>query len=223
MLILLTPKRISKFGCIMHIAIAGNIGSGKTTLTKLLARHYGYRPVYESTETNPYINSFYEDMRRWAFNIQIYYLHTRTRQLIEIHKENNNIIQDRTLYEDAYIFTHNLHAMGLMNTRDFENYQHTFELISSFLQPPDLLIYLRTDVPSLVRNIQNRGRDYENSIRLDYLSGLNKRYEDWIDKYNKGKVVIVDCTKLDFVANSEDLGVIYNLIDAEINSLFVNI
>ena len=152
----------------MHIAIAGNIGSGKTTLTKMLARHYGYRPIYESTETNPYINSFYEDMRRWSFNIQIYYLHTRTRQLLEAQKESENIIQDRTLYEDAYIFTPNLHAMGLMNTRDFDNYQHTFELVSSFLQPPDLLIYLRADVPTLIRNIQSRGREYENSIRLDH-------------------------------------------------------
>ena len=204
----------------MHIAIAGNIGSGKTALTKLLARHYGYRPIYESTETNPSINSFYEDMRRWSFNIQIYYLHTRTRQLLDIRKESKNIIQDRTLYEDAYIFTPNLHAMGLMNTRDFDNYQHTFELVSSFLQPPDLLIYLRADVPTLIRHIQARGREYENSIRLDYLTGLNKRYEDWMEKYNKGKYIIVDLTKLDFVAHDEDLGVVYNMIDAEINSLF---
>ena len=204
----------------MHIAIAGNIGSGKTTLTNMLARHYGYRPVFESTETNPYINSFYEDMRRWSFNIQIYYLHTRTRQLLDIQHDYKNIIQDRTLYEDAYIFTPNLHAMGLLNTRDFENYQHTFELVSSFLQPPDMLIYLRADVPTLIRNIQNRGRDYENSIRLDYLTGLNKRYEDWIDSYHKGKIIIVDLAKLNFVAHDEDLGQIYNMIDAEVNSLF---
>ena len=174
----------------MHIAIAGNIGSGKTALTKILARHYGYRPIYESTETNPYINSFYEDMRRWSFNIQIYYLHTRTRQLLDIRKESKNIIQDRTLYEDAYIFTPNLH------------------------------IYLRADVPTLIRHIQARGREYESSIRLDYLTGLNKRYEDWIDKYNKGKYIIVDLTKLDFVESDEDLGMVYNMIDAEINSLF---
>jgi deoxyadenosine/deoxycytidine kinase len=159
-------------------------------------------------------------MRRWSFNIQIYYLHTRTRQLLDIRKESKNIIQDRTLYEDAYIFTPNLHAMGLMNTRDFDNYQHTFELVSSFLQPPDLLIYLRADVPTLIRHIQARGREYENSIRLDYLTGLNKRYEDWMEKYNKGKYIIVDLTKLDFVAHDEDLGVVYNMIDAEINSLF---
>ena len=203
----------------MHIAIAGNIGSGKTTLTKMLARHYGYRPIYE-TETNPYINSFYEDMRRWSFNIQIYYLHTRTRQLLEAQKESENIIQDRTLYEDAYIFTPNLHAMGLMNTRDFDNYQHTFELVSSFLQPPDLLIYLRADVPTLIRNIQSRGREYENSIRLDYLTGLNKRYEDWVENYNKGKIIVVDLNKLNFVTHEEDLGAVYNMIDADINSLF---
>ena len=195
----------------MHIAIAGNIGSGKTTLTKMLARHYGYRPIYESTETNPYINSFYEDMRRWSFNIQIYYLHTRTRQLLEAQKESENIIQDRTLYEDAYIFTPNLHAMGLMNTRDFDNYQHT---------PPDLLIYLRADVPTLIRNIQSRGREYENSIRLDYLTGLNKRYEDWVENYNKGKIIVVDLNKLNFVTHEEDLGAVYNMIDADINSLF---
>ena len=204
----------------MHIAIAGNIGSGKTTLTRLLARHYGYRPIYESTESNPYINSFYEDMRRWSFNIQIYYLHTRTRQLLECQRVSKNIVQDRTLYEDACIFTPHLHAMGLMNTRDFDNYQHTFELVSSFLQPPDLLVYLRADVPTLIRNIQSRGREYENSIRLDYLSGLNKRYEDWAESYSKGKMVVVDLGKLDFVAREEDLGAVYNLIDADINSLF---
>ena len=204
----------------MHIAIAGNIGSGKTTLTKMLARHYGYRPVYESTEANPYINSFYEDMRRWSFNIQIYYLHTRTRQLLEIRKESPNIIQDRTLYEDAYIFTPNLHAMGLMNTRDFENYQHVFELVSSFMTPPDLLIYIRADVPTLIRNIQARGREYERSIRLDYLTGLNNRYENWIEQYSKGKYIIVDLAKIDFVTKDEDLGTVFNMIDAETNSLF---
>lgn len=204
----------------MHIAIAGNIGSGKTTLTKMLARQYGYRPVYESTETNPYFDSFYEDMRRWSFNMQIYYLHTRTRQLIDIQKENKNIIQDRTLFEDADIYTPNFHAMGLMNTRDLENYQHMYDLVASFLQPPDLLIYLRADVPTLIRNIQIRGRASEGQISLSYLTGLNKRYEDWIERYNKGKYIIVDLTKLDFVAHDEDLGVIFNMIDAETNSLF---
>ena len=140
--------------------------------------------------------------------------------MLDAHKESKNIIQDRTLYEDAYIFTPNLHAMGLMNTRDFDNYQHTFELVSSFLQPPDLLIYLRADVPTLIRNIQSRGREYENSIRLDYLTGLNRRYEDWVENYNKGKIIVVDLNKLDFVAKEEDLGAVYNMIDADINSLF---
>lgn len=204
----------------MHIAIAGNIGSGKTTLTKLLARHYGYRTLFESVDNNPYINSFYEDMRRWSFNIQIYFLHTRVRQLLEMRKESNNIIQDRTLYEDAYIFAPNLHAMGLMNTRDFENYLQTFELISSFIQPPDLLIYLRGEVPSLIRQIQHRGRDYESAIRLDYLTSLNQRYENWIEGYNKGKLLIIDIDELNFADKPEDLGVVINKIDAEFNSLF---
>ena len=214
------PKRIGEYWCIMHIAIAGNIGSGKTALTKLLARHYGYRPIYESTETNPYINSFYEDMRRWSFNIQIYYLHTRTRQLLDIRKESKNIIQDRTLYEDAYIFTPNLHAMGLMNTRDFDNYQHTFELVSSFLQPPDLLIYLRADVPTLIRHIQARGREYENSIRLDYLTGLNKRYEDFITGSYRGRVLTIDVDSLDFQHDPKDFAAIVDKIDHQLYRLF---
>lgn len=204
----------------MHIAIAGNIGSGKTTLTKLLARHYGYRPVFEPADNNPYINSFYEDMRRWSFNLQIYFLHTRFKQLIDIRKANTNIIQDRTLYEDAYIFAPNLHAMGLLNTRDFENYIQMFELLSSFIQPPDLLIYLKGDVPSLIRQIQRRGREYENAIRLDYLTSLNQRYDNWISEYNKGKLLVVDIDELNFADNPEDLGVVINKIDAEFNSLF---
>lgn len=204
----------------MHIAIAGNIGSGKTTLTKLLAKHYGYRPLYESTDTNPYINSFYEDMRRWSFNLQIYFLHTRFKQLVDIRKTGANIVQDRTLYEDAYIFAPNLHAMGLMNTRDFENYTQMFELVSSFIQPPDLLIYLRGDVPSLIRQIQKRGREFENAIRLDYLTSLNQRYENWISEYDKGKMLIVNIEELNFADNPEDLGVVINKIDAEFNNLF---
>ena len=203
----------------MHIAIAGNIGSGKTTLTKQLARHYGYKPMFETTDNNPYINSFYEDMRRWSFNIQIYFLHTRVRQLLDIRKEYDNIIQDRTLYEDAYIFAPNLHAMGLMNTRDFDNYIQTFELISSFIQQPDLLVYLRGDVPSLIRHIQHRGREYENSIRLDYLTSLNQRYESWINSYT-GKVLTIDINELNFADKPEDLGVVINRIDAEFHNLF---
>ncbi|MBR1850769.1 MAG: deoxynucleoside kinase [Bacteroidales bacterium] len=204
----------------MHIAIAGNIGAGKTTLTKMLAKHYGYRPIFEPAEENPYINSFYEDMRRWAFNMHVYFLHTRFKQLIDIRRESQNVIQDRTLYEDAYIFAPNLHAMGLLNTRDFENYQQLFELLSSFIQPPDLLIYLRGDVPTLIRHIQLRGREYESSIRLDYLTSLNNRYETWIDGYHGGKLLVVDITKLDFCNRPEDFGEIINNIDAEFNSLF---
>ncbi|MBQ0015807.1 MAG: deoxynucleoside kinase [Bacteroidales bacterium] len=204
----------------MHIAIAGNIGSGKTTLTQLLSKHYGYHPMYETSDSNPYINSFYEDMRRWSFNIQIHFLHTRVRQLLDNRQKYANIIQDRTLYEDAYIFAPNLHAMGLMNTRDFENYMQTFELISSFIEPPDLLIYLRGDIPSLIRQIQHRGREYENAIRLDYLTSLNNRYEHWIESFNKCKVLTIDITNTNFADNPEDLGIVINKIDAEYNSLF---
>lgn len=211
----------------MHIAIAGNIGSGKTTLTKLLAKHYGYEGLYESTDENPYINSFYEDMRRWSFNLQIHFLHTRFKQLLDIKRSGRPFIQDRTLYEDAYIFAPNLQAMGLMNTRDYDNYLALFELLISFLAPPDLLIYLKGDVPSLIRNIQKRGREYENSIRLDYLSGLNDRYDRWIESYQeqieetgKGKLLIVNIDELNFDERPEDLGVIINKIDAEFNGLF---
>ena len=206
----------------MHIAIAGNIGSGKTTLTKLLAKHYGYRPLYESTDNNPYISSFYEDMRRWAFNLQIYFLHTRFKQLVDIRKQSANVIQDRTLYEDAYIFAPNLHAMGLLNTRDLENYNQMFELLASFIQPPDLLIYLKGDVPDLIRQIQKRGREYENAIRLDYLTSLNQRYENWIEKYTQSKLLVIDINQVNFADNPEDLGLVINHIDAEFNSLFTN-
>lgn len=211
----------------MHIAIAGNIGSGKTTLTRLLAKHYGYTALYESTDNNPYINSFYEDMRRWSFNLQIYFLHTRFRQLIDIKRTGQDFIQDRTLDEDAYIFAPNLQSMGLMNTRDYDNYLALFELLNSFLEPPDLLIYLRGDVPSLIRQIQKRGRDFENAIRLDYLTSLNERYENWINEYQdriektgKGKLLIVDIEEVNFADNPEDLGSIINKIDAEFNGLF---
>ncbi|MBQ9473064.1 MAG: deoxynucleoside kinase [Bacteroidales bacterium] len=204
----------------MHIAIAGNIGSGKTTLTKLLSKHYGYRALFESTDNNPYINSFYEDMRRWSFNLQIYFLHTRIRQMMEIKDSGADFVQDRTIYEDAYIFAPNLHAMGLLNTRDFENYQQLFELLSLFIKAPDLLIYLRGDVPSLIRQIQRRGREYENAIRLDYLTNLNNRYEKWIEGYDKGRLLVVDINDCNFADNPEDLGVVINKIDAEFNGLF---
>ncbi len=204
----------------MHIAIAGNIGAGKTTLTRLLAKHFKWEAHYEDVETNPYLNSFYEDMQRWSFNLQIYFLNSRFRQVVEIRKKGKTVIQDRTIYEDAYIFAPNLHEMGLMPSRDFDNYKSLFELMASFIQPPDLLIYLRSSVPNLVSQIQKRGRDYENSIRLDYLKSLNDRYESWIDSYDKGKLLIIDVDNLDFLNNPEDLGMIIEKIDGEINGLF---
>jgi len=204
----------------MHIAIAGNIGSGKTTLTGLLSKHFGWEAHYEDVDTNPYLSSFYEDMQRWSFNLQIYFLNSRFRQIVEIRKSGKTVIQDRTIYEDAHIFAPNLHDMGLMTSRDFQNYRSLFELMSSFIQPPDLLIYLRASVPTLVRQIQKRGRDYENSIRLDYLKSLNDRYEEWISSYNNGKLLIVDVDNINFSENPEDLGNIIEKVTAEIHGLF---
>jgi len=203
----------------MHIAIAGNIGSGKTTLTRLLSKHFGWKPHFEEVDNNPYLESFYEDMKRWSFNLQIYFLNSRFRQVMEIRKSGDNIIQDRTIYEDACIFAANLYDMGLMETRDYQNYQALFELMGSFLQAPDLLIYLRASVPTLVRQIQKRNRDYEQSIRLDYLKELNKRYESWISGYDKGKLLIIDSDKIE-LENPEDLGVIIDNINASLNGLF---
>jgi deoxyadenosine/deoxycytidine kinase len=204
----------------MHIAIAGNIGSGKTTLTTQLAKHYNWQAHFEDADDNPYLNDFYEDMQRWSFNLQIYFLNSRFNQVLEIRKSGKNVVQDRTIYEDAYIFAPNLHSMGLMTTRDFENYFSLFNLMDSFVQPPDLLIYLRASVPTLVNQIQKRGRDYENSIRLDYLKRLNERYEAWISTYNHGKLLIIEVDNLNFAESNEDLGVIVNKIDAEIHGLF---
>jgi deoxyadenosine/deoxycytidine kinase len=204
----------------MHIAIAGNIGSGKTTLSGLLAKHFGWQPHYEDVDTNPYLPSFYEDMQRWSFNLQIYFLNSRFRQIVEIRKSGKNVIQDRTIYEDANIFAPNLHTMNLMTTRDYDNYQSLFQLMVSFIQPPDLLIYLRADVPTLVRNIQKRGRDYEASIRLDYLKSLNDRYENWINGYTSGKLLIFDVDNINFQENPEDLGKIIERIQAELHGLF---
>jgi deoxyadenosine/deoxycytidine kinase len=204
----------------MHIAIAGNIGSGKTTLTGLLAKHYNWIPQYEDVDTNPYLNNFYEDMQRWSFNLQIYFLNSRFRQVIDIRKSGKSIIQDRTIYEDAFIFAPNLHSMGLMATRDFDNYSSLFELMSTFIQPPDLLIYLRASVPTLVNQIQKRGRAYENSIRLDYLKRLNERYEAWISTYEKGKLLIIEVDNNKFSEKPEDLGLVINKINAEIHGLF---
>jgi len=204
----------------MHIAIAGNIGSGKTTLSGLLAKNFGWQPHYEDVDTNPYLPSFYEDMQRWSFNLQIYFLNSRFRQIVDIRKSGKNVIQDRTIYEDAHIFAPNLHTMNLMTTRDYENYQSLFELMSSFIQPPDLLIYLRADVPTLVRNIQKRGRDYEASIRLDYLKSLNERYENWINGYTEGKLLIFDVDNINFQENPEDLGKIIEGVQANLHGLF---
>ena len=204
----------------MHIAIAGNIGSGKTTLTRLLSKHFNWEAHYEDVETNPYLNSFYEDMQRWSFNLQIYFLNSRFRQIIEIREGDKTVIQDRTIYEDAYIFAPNLHFMNLMTTRDFENYISLFELMSSFIQPPDLLIYLKASVPTLVNQIQKRGREYEEAIRLDYLKRLNERYEGWIDKYNLGKVLVFDVDNIDVEEKPEDLAMIIEKVNAELHGLF---
>ncbi len=205
---------------IMHVAIAGNIGAGKTTLTKLLAKHYKWSPHYESVEENPYLDDFYGEMERWSFNLQVYFLNSRFRQILEIHESGKNIIQDRTIYEDARIFAPNLHAMGLMTNRDFSNYSSLFELMEKLVSPPDLLIYLRANIQTLVGQIHKRGRDYENSISIDYLSRLNERYEAWISTYNKGKLLIIDIDNLDIVDKPEDLGTIIDKIDAQIHGLF---
>ncbi|WP_298287165.1 deoxynucleoside kinase [uncultured Lutibacter sp.] len=204
----------------MHVAIAGNIGAGKTTLTKLLAKHYKWEPHFESVEENPYLDDFYGEMERWSFNLQVYFLNSRFRQILEIRESGKNIIQDRTIYEDARIFAPNLHAMGLMPNRDYTNYESLFELMERLVSPPDLLIYLRASIPTLVGQIHKRGRDYENSISIDYLSRLNERYEAWISKYNKGNLLIIEVDKLNFVDNPEDLGSIIDKIDAQINGLF---
>jgi deoxyadenosine/deoxycytidine kinase len=204
----------------MHVAVAGNIGAGKTTLTKLLAKHYKWEAQLEDVVDNPYLDDFYNQMERWSFNLQVYFLNSRFRQVNQIHDSGKDIIQDRTIYEDAHIFAPNLHAMGLMTNRDFENYSSLFDLMESFVKGPDLLIYLRSSIPNLVAQIHKRGRDYENTISIDYLSRLNERYEAWITKYDKGNLLIIDVDDLDFVDNPEDLGGIINKIDAQINGLF---
>ena len=204
----------------MHIAIAGNIGSGKTTLTRMLAEHFHWTPKYESVDYNPYLSDFYNDMERWSFNIQIFFLNKRFLDVVEISKHDDIVIQDRSIYEDACIFAPNLHNMGLMSTRDFENYSSLFSLMSSLVKAPDLLIYLRSSIPHLVGNIQKRGREYESSIRLDYLKGLNALYEDWIANYKDGKLLIVDVDKYNFEESPEDFSTICDLIEAQLNGLF---
>lgn len=204
----------------LHIAVAGNIGAGKTTLTTLLAKNMKWEPHFEDVDDNPYLNDFYEDMQRWSFNLQIYFLNSRFQQVMKIRQNPKTVIQDRTIYEDANIFAPNLHAMGLMTTRDFNNYQALFNLMAKFISPPDLLIYLRGSVPALVSQIQKRGRDYENSIRIDYLKRLNERYEAWVSTYELGKILIIDIDDINFAEKPEDLGVIINKINAEIHGLF---
>lgn len=202
----------------MHIAIAGNIGSGKTTLTRLLSKHFGWRPHYEEVDNNPYLDSFYEDMARWSFNLQIYFLNSRFRQVNDIRKSGDNVVQDRTIYEDAFIFASNLHDMGLMATRDFDNYNSLFELMSSYLQAPDLLIYLRASIPTLVRQIAKRNRNYEQSIRIDYLTSLNDKYEKWISNYNLGKLLIIESDNIE-LENPEDLAKVIDKITASLIGL----
>ncbi len=204
----------------MHLAIAGNIGSGKTTLTQLLAKHYKWDLLQEAVDNNPYLFDFYKDMARWSFNLQVCFVNSRFGQLVDIRKSGRKVIQDRTIYEDAYIFAPNLHAMGLMTTRDFENYYKLFQNMETAITPPDLMIYLRAPVDKLVKQISERGRDYENSISIEYLKRLNERYEAWIQTYDKGKLLIIDVEDNAFHMKPEDLGKIINSIDAEIHGLF---
>lgn len=195
-----------------HIAIAGNIGAGKTSLCDLLSKHFGWEVNYESTDDNPYLEDFYNDMERWAFNLQIYFLNNRYRQILNIHKGNQTVVQDRSIYEDAHIFAPNLHQMGLMTARDFTNYFDLFKLMSSQVKAPDLLIYLQASVPTLVDHIQKRGRDYETSMSLDYLHRLNDRYEKWIENYDAGKLLVLDVNKLNYIDRSEDREEVINKI-----------
>lgn len=204
----------------MHIAIAGNIGSGKTTLTQLLAKHYNWLPQFEDADTNPYLTSFYEDMQRWSFNLQVFFLNTRFKHIIDIRNQKKSVVQDRTIYEDAYIFAPNLLEMGLMSSRDFNNYFSLFEMIDSFIQAPDLLIYLKADISTLVSQIQKRGRPYEDLIRLDYLKNLNERYNKWAESYNKGKILTINVDEVKFSENKDDLGYIIDRVDAELFGLF---
>jgi deoxyadenosine/deoxycytidine kinase len=204
----------------MHLAIAGNIGSGKTTLTGKLAKHFGWETHYEDVDDNPYLNDFYNDMQRWSFNLQIFFLNSRFSQILDIQKSGLTVIQDRTIYEDAFIFAPNLHDMGLMSKRDFDNYFRLFSLMSSLISPPDLLIYLRASVGTLVNQIEKRGRDYEKTIRIDYLKRLNERYEAWISGYTNGKLLIVDVDDRDFANKPEDLSHIVDQVNASLHGLF---
>jgi deoxyadenosine/deoxycytidine kinase len=204
-----------------HIAVCGNIGSGKTTLTLKLARHYGWHALIESVEDNPYLRDFYEDMPRWAFHVQIYFLNSRFKQVNEIRDNHKTTIQDRTIYEDAYIFASNLFKSGFIHERDYKSYHDIFASMIKFVPPPDLLIYLKADIPKLVSQIQKRGREYEYAIRIDYLKNLNEHYEKWIGSYSLGKLLVIDVNNLDFVEKVEDFSFIVNRIDLELNNLFI--
>ena len=199
----------------MHIAVAGNIGSGKTTLTRILSEHYGWEPKYEDVDVNPYLSDFYNDMQRWSFNVQIYFLNKRMEGIVDIQNSTRNVIQDRTIYEDARIFATNLHAMGLLSTRDYENYKSLFELMISLVKPPDLLIYLKSSIPTLVYQINKRGREYESAIRTDYLEGLNERYDEWFASYKDGKKLVINVDELKFEDNPQDLQTVIELINKE--------
>ncbi len=202
-----------------HIAIAGNIGAGKTTLAELLAKHYNWTPHYEKVDNNPYLNDFYENMHRWSFNLQMFFLSSRFEQVLKIRESENTVIQDRTIFEDAEIFAPNLHAMGLMSLRDFDNYRSMFKLMSGLVQAPDLIIYLKASVPTLVNHIQQRGRDYEATIRIDYLTQLNERYDSWASEYNSGKMLVINVDKLD-ITTAEGLNFVIDRIEAELHGLF---
>lgn len=205
---------------VKHVAIAGNIGAGKTTLCTQLGKHFNWEVHYESTDNNPYLSDFYMDMQRWSFNLQIYFLHNRYSQILGIHQGDTTVVQDRTIYEDAYIFAPNLHDMGLMTTRDFENYMSLFKTMTSQIKPPDLLIYLKASIPTLVNHIQSRGREYEGSMSLDYLRRLNERYENWISSYKEGNLLIINADEVDFISRPEDLGRVLNQVQAELHGLF---
>lgn len=204
----------------MHLAIAGNIGSGKTTLTGKLAKHFGWETHYEDVDDNPYLNDFYNDMQRWSFNLQIFFLNSRFSQIVEIQKSGLQVIQDRTIYEDAYIFAPNLHDMGLMSKRDFDNYFRLFNLMNSLIKPPDLLIYLRASVGTLVNQIEKRGREYEKTIRIDYLKRLNERYEAWISGYTAGNLLVIDVDKYNFANNPEHMSYVVDQVSADLHGLF---
>lgn len=205
---------------VKHIVIAGNIGAGKTTLTNALSKHFGWEPQYEDVENNPYLNDFYEDMPRWSFNLQVFFLNSRFKQILEIQRGSKVIIQDRSIYEDAQIFAPNLHAMGLMSTRDFENYLSLFETISSSIKAPDLVIYLKASIPTLVNQIQKRGREYEENLRLDYLKKLNEYYDNWAGRYDEGKMLVIDVDNCNFVDDKDQMENVVNKVLAELNGLF---